>query len=194
MWSEDGEVILEVTKWFSTNECPPEDVELVSFPLPYPLCAPTGLSKLFLLHRLFGSLLVFQKNVKRKRPCPFSVQTSMWLKFNACLGFQSLLQWFLFPAAGRNPKRPLFPLVFAKVSCNSSAVQTFHHLTPFWPLLSGFAGTMRGKSRRFCSCKTRRSCTGWTSTTPSPSGRWARWSTPIKRCRLFHPISCSVAQ
>ena len=189
MWSEDGEVILEVTmvlhQWVSSGRC---GVGLFSFALS--TLRPNRSVEAFPAASHIWITFGFSEYVKRKRPCPCPCD---W-NFNPYLGFQPLLQWFLFPAAGRNPKRPLFPLVFAKVSCNSSAVQTFHHLTPFWPLLSGFAGTMRGKSRRFCSCKTRRSCTGWTSTTPSPSGRWARWSTPIKRCRLFHPISCSVAQ
>ena len=50
MWSEaseDGEVKLE-WKWFSTDECPAENVELVSFSLPHSLCAPAGLTNLFL--------------------------------------------------------------------------------------------------------------------------------------------------
>ena len=63
-------------------------------------------------------------------------------------------------------------------------VQRFYHSIVFshLPSLPVFAGTMREKSRHFCS-STRRSCTGWTSTMPSQSGKWARWSTRIKHCR-----------
>ena len=42
-------------KWFSTDECPAENVELVSFSLPHSLCAPTGLTNLFSLIELAAS-------------------------------------------------------------------------------------------------------------------------------------------